>query len=379
MEQTSATSRSTGSTCRWATSPTFSTTGTALDLTIGSGITTGSGNWISNTGGDGGTDSNYSNSANWVPASGTNQYPSGPGQVATFGSGSQATVTLSSTYTVGQLIFNGVGTASTTLGGMGGLLLNNSGNGPDVTVSAGAVYPYINVPLTLDDGSGKTTTFTVGAGSYLTMFGAIGETASSAQKILVTGGGTLELDGANTYTGSTTISAGTLLIDAGASIKSSSMSVAAGATLQLAGTTGALPSTANITTHGTGGTGDGAVTLTGTATETVGVISGTTGKRQRHDVCRQHDRRRRHERRQSDRNADPAKHADDQRRLDGDDRARPAAASRRTQSPRAPAVATSDAATQHRDRRRRFQQRSVHGHSSGDRLGLDQQREGPAA
>ena len=36
-------------------------------------------------------------------------------------------------------------------------------------------------------------------------------------------------------------------------------------------------------------------------------------------------------------------------------------------------VATSDSTAQ------RFRQRSLHGHSSRDRLGLDQQREGPAA
>ena len=190
-------------------------------------------------------------------------------------------VSINSSYTLGQLNFNNGGNSGAPtaylLTGNGNLTLNNSGSGASVNVSSGSLAPELgaNVTLTLADSS-LTTTFNIASGSSLVVGGAIGQ-SSSGQSIVLAGGGTLELASPNTYTGSTTINSGTLQIDSGASIAhTSSVSIAAGGTLQLAGTTGALPSTVNIATHGTGSNGDGALVLTGAATETVGTISGDT-------------------------------------------------------------------------------------------------------
>ena len=197
---------------------------------------------------------------NW--SSGT--VPNGVGLVATFGSGSQTSVTINSGFTIGQLNFNNGGNSSAptsyNLTGNGSLTLNNSGSGASVNVSSGGLTPQLgsSLTLTLADSS-LTTTFNIASGSSLDVGGPISE-SSSGQGIVLAGGGTLELATANNYTGPTTINSGTLQINSGGSIAStSSISVAAGGTLQLAGTTGALPSTVNITTHGTGSAGDGAL------------------------------------------------------------------------------------------------------------------------
>jgi autotransporter-associated beta strand protein len=97
--------------------------------------------------------------------------------------------------------------------------------------------------------------------------------AGSNQGITLAGGGTLELAATNTYTGPTHITSGTLQIDAGASIKSTAITVGMGGTLQLAGTTGALPSGANIKTSGNRDANDGAVVLAGGTTESIGAIT----------------------------------------------------------------------------------------------------------
>ena len=114
-----------------------------------------------------------------------------------------------------------------------------------MNVGAG-VYAYLDTPLALSDSSGATT-FNIGAGGYsgrLRTSSPLRAIAISGANQLVLngtgGGGMLELASPNTYSGATSVQAGTLQIDASASIASTSISVSAGATLQLAGTTAAL-------------------------------------------------------------------------------------------------------------------------------------------
>ncbi len=342
-----------------------------LDVTTSSGSAT----WSSSS------NSDYGTSTNWQQGT----FPNGAGQIATFGTGTEAVVTLSAGYTVGQLAFNNSSTAYNLSGG--GLTLDNSGSGAIVSVAGGTLSPSISTPLTLADSS-RSTTFTIATGSSLDMSGPIGESVSlTGQQVVLTGGGTLFMENINTYTGGTTVTNGTLtLVNQGApgtgsltfnpssgntavvnvdhtvalnnlsetpgstgtaqlniatsktltlnqtasanfagnvSLGTSSslivqqnsgntltltgtptlgnnssvtvnsgtlaltnngspanipgsatVTVAAGATLQLAGSAAVLSSSVNITTHGTGASGDGALTLTGTTTQTVGVIAG---------------------------------------------------------------------------------------------------------
>ena len=113
---------------------------------------------------------------------------------------------------------------------------------------------------------------TTNAGGSLTYAGNI---TASGLGITKLGTGSLVLSGTNTYTGGTAVQAGTLQINAGASIASTSISVSAGATLLLAGSTAALPTTANIT-NGSGSGSQGNFVLTGMATQTVGTVSGAS-------------------------------------------------------------------------------------------------------
>ena len=159
-----------------------------------------------------------------------------------------------------------------------GLTLNNGvGNDAQVNVADGGATAFLYTQVNLASATGNTT-FTIQPGSSLvasafnldsTQVGFAG----SNQGITLAGGGTLELAATNTYTGPTHVNSGTLLIDAGASIASTSITVGMGGTLQLAGTTHALPSTANIKTSGSGAANDGAVVLAGGTTESIGAIT----------------------------------------------------------------------------------------------------------
>ena len=246
----------------------FTTVNTGqFDLVVTTG--SGSGEWISNS------NQNYNNGPNWD--SGT--APDGAGQSATFGTGQQTTVHINGAFTVGSLNFTS-GSAYTleSLATSDGLTLNNGvGNDAQVNVADGGATAFLYTQVNLASATGNTT-FTIQPGSSLvasafnldsTQVGLAG----SNQGITLAGGGTLELAATNTYTGPTHVNSGTLLIDAGASIASTSITVGMGGTLQLAGTTHALPSTANIKTSGSGAANDGAVVLAGGTTESIGAIT----------------------------------------------------------------------------------------------------------
>ena len=338
---------------------------------------TGSATWSSNSNGDYGTGTNWQGGA----------YPNGPGQVATFGLGNQANVSVSAGYTVGELLFNNSTTGYDLTGG--NLTLDNSGSGASSASPPAPEMPTILTSLTLADSS-HSTTFNVASGSSLDITGTVGESSMvTNQKVVLTGGGILFMEANNTYSGGTTIQNGTLtLLGAGvpgtgsltfnpqsggdtatlnvnASIGLNNLSetpgsagsaklnvassttltltqtasanfagslslgsgaalvvaqnsgntltlagkptlgsgssvtvnsgtlslanstaasitgnptvtVASDATLQLAGSAAALSSSVNISTTGTGTSNDGALTLVGTTTQTVGVVSGTS-------------------------------------------------------------------------------------------------------
>ena len=233
-----------------------------FDLAVSNAIGNGSGTWISNS------NTVYGASANWSSGEVPNN-TAGNYYTATFGgttpsNGQESSILLENSgnqatnFTVGGLIFTSTSVPYVVgSDGSGSLTLDNGGNGggPSVVVGSGVTEPTIFANLILGDTVTKSTTFNIAGGSILDISGPISESAShTGQSLTLTGGGTLQLDAPNTYTGATNVSAGTLLITSTASIASTSISVSPGATLQLAGTTAALPSTANISN----GTGSGA-------------------------------------------------------------------------------------------------------------------------
>jgi autotransporter-associated beta strand protein len=124
----------------------------------------------------------------------------------------------------------------------------------DLNVGTGAV--------SLGTAAGTTRTITANGTAALTVGGVIsnGTTADSLTK---EGTGTLILGGANTYTGATTINAGTLVLGASASLASNQITTASGATFTNNGTVNGSFTVASGGTLNGSGTFNGAVTVDG--------------------------------------------------------------------------------------------------------------------
>ena len=197
----------------------FHVTGSEVDLFVVGGSASSAWNFS----GDG----NYGDMSKWD----LGVIPNAPTQIATFGNGTTnsianpptatANVTIDGSYTLGGITFNNnQGTTySLNQGGNGtGLKLDNNGNGATVTVATGAGNPTIAANLTLAD----DTSFDIASGSNLTLSvgGAgvvLGETGGS-RSLIKSGPGTLTVSRPSSYTGSTTVNAGTLTTTSGGTL-----------------------------------------------------------------------------------------------------------------------------------------------------------------
>ena len=149
------------------------------------------------------------------------------------------------------------------------LRLKNTTSGQNFTLDGNSVFVH-NAVRTYDVASGNITdvinmnidtlngNWVIGTNHDLTMNGLAGTGGDVLNK---SGGGTLTLAGANTYTGATTVSAGTLKVTN--SSKTPSYNIASGATLELSATP-----TANVVFNGEG-------TLNVTGSVSLSAISGT--------------------------------------------------------------------------------------------------------
>src|SRR5207302_1318346 len=119
----------------------------------------------------------------------------------------------------------------------------------------------IDVPLILAPDTGSTSTIFQAAGGTLVINGAISGSTSTFG-LSKTGGGKLVLAGTNTYSGATTVSAGTLLVN-GSLASGSAVTVTNSGTVL--GGTGTINGSVSIASSGAilqGGTGSTAQTLT---------------------------------------------------------------------------------------------------------------------
>ena len=149
------------------------------------------------------------------------------------------------------------------------LRLKNTTSGQNFTLDGNSVFVH-NAVSTYDVASGNITDvinmnidtlngdWVIGTNHDLTMNGLAGTGGDVLNK---SGGGTLTLAGANTYTGATTVTAGTLKVTN--SSKTPSYNIASGATLELSATP-----TANVVFNGEG-------TLNVTGSVSLSAISGT--------------------------------------------------------------------------------------------------------
>ncbi|MGF6573256.1 outer membrane autotransporter protein [Paraburkholderia sp. GAS333] len=158
---------------------------------------------------------------------------------------------------------------TTTLSG-GTLVLGNSsaiGSGQLDTAGSGSAVVYLNgVALANTVSLGGDTTLEVNGTDTAAQNGAIGQSGGS-YGIDKTGTGTLVLNGANTYTGTTTVQAGTLQLGSSASSTASLTSdvdVASGATLSGYGTIDGDVDNQGTVSPGSGG---GNLSITGNYTQ----------------------------------------------------------------------------------------------------------------
>jgi len=213
----------------------------------------------------GNTDFNNGNS--WV--SGT---APGNNDVGAFTSAAVAQPNLSASVQIAGLYFKGTGTSGydlTRLGITQTLTLtatatsigNETNNGQAVAIGAENTSGTntIDVPIILAPGTGTVSTIFQAAGGTLVINGVISGTSIGLSK---TGGGTLTLSGANTYSGATTVSAGTLFVN-GSLASGSAVTVSNSGTVL--GGTGTINGSVSIASSGAileGGTGSIGQTLT---------------------------------------------------------------------------------------------------------------------
>jgi autotransporter-associated beta strand protein len=161
-------------------------------------------------------------------------------------------IDIGSTTTTGTLLYTGSGHTTdrvvNLLGTTGGATLDASGSGALVFSSA----------FTATGVGAKTLTLTGTNTADNRIGGAIVNSSSGATSLTKSGTGKWVLSGANTYTGGTTVSAGTLLVDTGASVVASASTVNGGL-LRVNGAAG------SVTVNGGGSLGGsgtvGALTL----------------------------------------------------------------------------------------------------------------------
>jgi autotransporter-associated beta strand protein len=188
----------------------------------------------------------------------------------TWSQDNDTTVTTSSAPSAGSstysLRFNAAGSYTVSLSGVN----NIATGGILITPNVGAFNSAI---------TGGTLTGAKGADLVVQQFDTVGTLtigsviadSTSATGLTKAGAGTLNLQAANSYTGSTFVNAGTLQISSG-SLASTSISVLSGATLK-AIPLAALPATATITTTGTVAFTGNTATSGGPASLTVGGLA----------------------------------------------------------------------------------------------------------
>lgn len=147
----------------------------------------------------------WGTAGNWTPA----VVPQFAGDTANFGGAILAprTVTLDGNQTVGAMTFSNANAYTIAQGTSGTLTLNNGAGAVNVDVTSGS--HLISAPVTL---TSNTAIGVTNAADTLTVSGAV----NGGGSLTKAGNGTLVLSTANSYTGGTSISGGTLDAAAGA-------------------------------------------------------------------------------------------------------------------------------------------------------------------
>jgi autotransporter-associated beta strand protein len=150
---------------------------------------------------------NWSTGSNWSGG----HAPASPGNQVTFGnSGASAVVDLGNgSPTVGEIIFNGSVSTTIQSTGFGTLILDNGANTAGIVLAGSH---SISAPVQLNSNLIVTTSL---RSDLLTISGPMADGDYGSSGLILTGDGTLLLSASNTYSGGTTIYAGTLQLGDG--------------------------------------------------------------------------------------------------------------------------------------------------------------------
>ncbi|MFO1522428.1 MAG: autotransporter-associated beta strand repeat-containing protein [Kiritimatiellia bacterium] len=218
-----------------------------------------------------------------TPGAAANVYFSDSGAVA----GNQVNMTMGANMALNSITINGslgspVNTNPVSLSSTGGHTLTLTGSGGSgLTMNTGAGALTLNPPIVL----GNAQTWTNNSGNALTVNGAVtngagtltvagtgnttinGSLGGGAGGLVKTGAGVLTMAGVNTYTGTTTVSQGTLRLGAATGLpNNNNITVASGATFDFNGQGNSTTRNFNFTISGDGVDGQGAINNTsGTA------------------------------------------------------------------------------------------------------------------
>lgn len=222
-------------------------------ITASAQVYTGQSTWTASGSGNWGGDAQLAAThANWDGLGGAPGVWSGftTTDSATFGNAigsTAANVTVASAVSVNSItLSNTAGSYTIAKGTAGSLsLAAAAGQSANLVDSSGLKTNSITAPITLN----SSLNASVSSGGKLTVAQLVG--GSGTQNLTKTGTGTLDLTGASTYTGTTSISQGTLQLDG--SLASSAVTVAKGATLD--GTGGSIAG--SLTVSGTVAPGNG--------------------------------------------------------------------------------------------------------------------------
>jgi autotransporter-associated beta strand protein len=204
--------------------------------------------------------SSSSPNTNWSATDGGTDLHEIPGGGVTnviFGATGNSAGTLSTTFgadfSINSLTFASARTNSVIIGGASSLTILSGG----ISVQSGSGAHTINATGDTSAGMpgvvlGASQTWTNNSSNMLTVQSSIGD-AGAGNSLTIAGSGVIELAGANTYTGGTTVSSGTLVAGVDNAIPSNSaLSIGPAGAVVLAANTGlATLSSLNITGGGT--------------------------------------------------------------------------------------------------------------------------------